>query len=188
MSTRGARGFSLVTVLLALMLMAVAGSAAVTVGTMDVGTAQARANYQLALAAADAGLQHYATIARPSDVFQGQPLVGSRAGNAVENFVWLPGMDLDGDGTNEFESRYRAWGSHPPMGTAGFVQIEGQLLRNGDLVSTALIQVAIEARCDPNSNPQAGGSATGQGSATSSLCGRNPAGAQQGPPLIEGMN
>lgn len=155
------RGFSLMTVLLALLLMAVAGSAALTLGTMESGTAEARSNYTQAMAAAESGLPQVMRAISPSMVVAGQNYVGSHASSTDADFVWLPGVDLDGDGTVDVQQRYRAWGVGVSEGSNGIIAVQGQVVRNGSVMSTAVLEVVSRSlQC---TDPYGGQSGAGAG-------------------------
>jgi type II secretory pathway pseudopilin PulG len=171
------RGFSMITVLLALLLLGAAGAAAITVSTMESGNAQARANYDQALSAADAGMQQFSIWAQPDRIAQNVDLIGSRAADSDASFIWLPGSDLNGDGVNDIESRYRAWGlGDGPMEHSGRVVIQGQAIRNGIVTSSATLQVIVQQRCPPAGNSQAGSNAGGTNSDLAGGCVESNAG------------
>lgn len=175
------RGFSMIVVLLAMMLLAAAGAGAVAVSTSEGGTVDARASYTQALTAADAGLQHFIAVAQPGNMPSDVDLVGSRVGDADANFVWLPGLDTDGDGQADLESRYRIRSNQQdptpvppnPPGQPGWVTVEGQVLRRGVVLSVANLHAVVQQRCRPNQNAQAGGGAGGTGSSMGTGCDEN---------------
>lgn len=172
------RGFSLPIVLLALLLLAVAGASAITVATVESGNADARASYSQALGAADAGLQHFIAAAQPDGMMSGVDVVGSRAGDADANFVWLPGLDTDGDGVRDLESRYRIWSMKQQNdaagpGQPGWVTVEGQVLRNGSVTSTATLQAVLRQRCPASTSSQYGSGAGGTASELDGGCDEN---------------
>lgn len=140
----GSRGFSLLTVLLILIVVAVIGTMSLNISTGQESISTSRTMQRQALAAAEAGLASFFGNA-PATVVPGTYYVGS-IGSDPESFIYLPGtMGRDGAG---LEARYKVYATAPgPATVADSVRLiaEGQVLSGGKVVGRSTLEAIVSA-------------------------------------------
>jgi len=123
------RGYSLLAVLFVITMLGLLGTAAFTLASSDASTASASELRSQALAVAESGLVIYSATMDPASVLDETGIVDE-----------LEPVELGGPG--EFEYRYLIIGAGS-TGTVGDVISEGQVLRNGRVVSRARIRGSV---------------------------------------------
>lgn len=141
------RGYSLVAVLFVITMLALMGTAAFTLATGDVSSAEAGELRSQALATAETGLQIFSATMDPASIVD-------ESGHEHE----LEPVGIGGTHTNQY--RYLIIGAGSD-GTVGHVIAEGQVLQGGRVVSKARIRgsVMMQAFEDPYSASAGGGPA-----------------------------
>ena len=122
MSPNSSRGFSMLVVLFVLLIIAVLGVTAATIGTTDAGTARAHASRAHALLAAETGLAILTASGNASTI---EALITAKDGTVTA----LPAIDLDGDGVTEHRPTFLVL-----QGITGEFVVEGQLRDETDRV------------------------------------------------------
>jgi type II secretory pathway pseudopilin PulG len=135
---RHPRGFSLLLVLLALVVMSVVGLVAFRIGQTELGVATSRGAQRQAMAAAEAGLAHFLGNA-PSGIKTGVYYLGSET-----THVYLP--DTTGADGRTVRSRYRVHTTVAgPVTDSAIVLSEGEALVGGSVVGRALVSAVVSA-------------------------------------------
>lgn len=132
------RGFSLFLVMLVLIGMAVLGLTTLAIGTTEAGTADARAVQRQALAAADAGLNHFLGSA-PAKITENEVVVGTD-----DTFVPLIAAKNSRGQTVQSRYRVRTRGA-APVANGFHVESEGEVLVEGKVVGRSLIRAIVSA-------------------------------------------
>ncbi len=151
---RRERGFSMLLVLLVLIVLAIVGITALTIGNSEAGVAEARAVQRQALAAADAGLNHFLGSSPPS-ITPNTYYVGA-AGSDPTHFVYL--RETRNSVGQTMQSRYRVRTTNTaPLPNSLYVLSEGEVLVGDHVVGRSLLTAIISA------TPGAGSNVAGQG-------------------------
>lgn len=155
MNSKPARGFSLLTVLLVVVVLAVGATTAVMLSTQEAGTAQTFTIRKQALAAAEAGLAHFHNRAQPRKIADGDWLLGNASGDSATDWFWLP--DVPARSGETLRSRYRIRGANPGNlpPNAGRIRVEGQVLSGDQVIGTAELDVVL-ATVGGRENPYSG--------------------------------
>ncbi|AKU90304.1 PilX N-terminal domain-containing pilus assembly protein [Vulgatibacter incomptus] len=140
---RSPRGFSLLTVLLVLVVLAIVGTMSLTLSTGQVSVATSRTIQRQALAAAEAGLSHFFGNA-PTQVQADRYYVGSES-----NYVYLrntPSETMGEDG-KPLQARYRVRSTADVLPVADSVLLvsEGEVLANGRVVGRSRVEAIVTA-------------------------------------------
>ncbi len=116
------RGFSMLVVMFVLLIIALLGVTAATIGTTDAGTARAHSGRAQALLAAETGL---AMLTASGDAATIEGLITAKDGTVTA----LPALDIDGDGVTELRPAFLVL-----QGITGEFVVEGQLRDESDRV------------------------------------------------------
>lgn len=137
----GERGYSLLTVLLVMIILALVGSAAVMQSGSDAGTAGARAMHSLALEAASTGMVRYQLAARPSHDAE------LPAETVLIPTEGIGSTDTDGDGTADRTTRFtvRVLGSGLVMDSV-LVESLGEVVEDDRVVARARVTASLGVR------------------------------------------
>ena len=124
------RGFSLLIVLMAILVMAVAGAAAVSLGGSDAVAATGRTYRSQAIVAAETGLGVFSRTAIIDNINDDRTNAAAGqfgpAGNPAPTYYQL--VDSDGDGAADLRYGYRVWGGgNAPLAQSRHVFAEGRV-------------------------------------------------------------
>lgn len=138
------RGFSLILVLIALVVITLVGTTAVFVSGSDLTAAQAKQRASLARQVAEAGLNHYSAIVQPGWIPNQLPAGGIPTGGeddeAPEGFTYVDPLD----GLTPFYQHTLP--TAPPGFVASYAVWGGSHIDDG-------AQIIIEGRLAPESDP-----------------------------------
>lgn len=138
----GSRGFSLLTVLLILIVVAVMGTMSLNLSTGQESISASRTTQRQALAAAEAGLGHFFGTA-PAMVEPNMYYVGS-AGSDATSFVYLP--DTMGRDGASLEARYRVYSTAAgPVADSVRLISEGQVVSGNKVVGRSIVEAIVSA-------------------------------------------
>lgn len=141
-------------VLLVVVVLAVIGVTTLTISTTEAGVAGARAIQRQALAAADAGLNHFMGSS-PASLVPHTYYVGS-AGTDPSHYVDLPATKDQAGAT--IQGRYRVRTADPVPGHGGlYVFSEGEVLVDGHVAGRSVLSAIVTAI------PGSGSNVAGQG-------------------------
>ena len=151
---RTERGFSLLMVLLVLIAMSVVGVAALTMSSTESSVAGARSHRRHALAAAEAGFNHFVGTS-PANLAAATYYLG-HIGSGPPAFVPLLATVDDNGKTVQAQYRVRTTDAGPSAGSFVIVS-EGEVTIDGQVVGRAMVSGIVF------SASASGGSAVGQG-------------------------
>jgi type II secretory pathway pseudopilin PulG len=151
---RSERGFSMLLVLLVVVVLSVIGVTTLTISTTELGVAGARAMQRQALAAADAGLNHFLGSS-PASLVPNTYYVGA-SGTDPSHYVYLPPTKNQAGAT--VVGRYRVRTADPVPAHGGiYVFSEGEVLVDGQVAGRSVLSAIVTAI------PGSGSNVAGQG-------------------------